>query len=137
MGRPGMSYLEAIITTKQAYRATEDERITDEYALDSLYVAMFDLVDNPDMFEAAKLPINFYETTRFESGVYLASLGLLNCNEEVTVKCEGEFSDGYWQDVGKCVAINGVAVLHSYVRDYNRDLDANLLLSAANMCLTA
>lgn len=101
---------------------------------DELYVAMFALVPDADGTEAAKLPMEFRDVACTESGMYLASLALMNPKLEPTVERVGEFYDGYWTDVRQQnFSITRIGTdsrytpLHSYVRSYDPHLDADLL----------
>jgi hypothetical protein len=133
-----MSYIEATFISRKNYDELEPERKQEnEYEIDEFYVAMFSLASNPDKFEAAKLPLKFKDVARLDSGLYLSSLALFNSRLESTAICLGEFSNGYWIDVRQKVTVSKIPVLHSYIRDYDTELDSDLRILTSRLSLVA
>jgi len=133
-----MSYIEASFISRRIYNASENERLQEhDLEVDELYVAMFALANNTQGSEAAKLPVEFKDIARTDSGMYLASLALLDKRLKPTVECVGDFYDGYWVDVRERIVINEIQPLHCYVRTYNPNVDADLQIASEKLSLVA
>lgn len=127
-----MSYVEAGFIKRNVYDALEEERLQGhELYPGELCVAMFALAANAQRKEAAKLPMEITDVVERDSGLHVATLGLVNRRRtEIGKTFVGQFRDGYWVDVESCMVVTTSAVRYKttegYVRSYDPHVDSDL-----------
>jgi hypothetical protein len=127
-----MNYLEGAFIKRSEYIASEDERIKEhelhaELDSETFYLAMLDLDVNSNKLEAVKLPVKFRDMARAESGIYLASIAIYDCDLNFAGTNIAELKDGYWNNVRQSgIRISTVPVKSGYFRDHGDALEGEL-----------
>ena len=112
-----MSYFEANFIHHSDYEAFETSRLLEEEIIeDETYQGMFMLGANNQGWEAAQLPVEVQRKVLLEPGICLAQLALKNGKMVTTVECSASLGNGYWTDVTRQIAINGIAVTAGYFK---------------------
>lgn len=89
-----MSYLEADFCPRSEYEDGRESRIT-EFNEDELYMAMLSLTPYSQTNQAAKLPAEITQLTRLESGLWQASLVLMNIDLRPLLNITSQVEEGY------------------------------------------
>jgi len=101
------------------------------------YTAMFALAKNRSKHEAVKLPIKLLDLARFEAGLYIASIGILNIDLQVSQEKEAIFSNGYWTnastvDLWDIKTSDKLPIKQAHIKLYSDEIDDEL----RNLCLS-